>query len=136
MNTLAATSDESTRLADYIGTVALVILLCAVVAAGAIAFVRMMTRSDVQQHSGSFRHTHTGTFQHNVTGTVRQQVVGDVSVHHTFDPVRVVHELNPADAARLDRLVMQREPLTRAQTVELRRLNMRALTPNHRGELS
>jgi len=135
MTTLAATSDPSTRLADYLGTVALVILIAAVLIGAAITVASIRSRSDVQQHSGSFSHTHTGTFQHNVTGTVRQEVSGNLSMHHSFDTVRHVVELSDADRVLLNRLLMQREPYTPAQKVEIRRLTAHALTPNRRGEL-
>jgi hypothetical protein len=106
------------------------------VIAGIAGLASRASHSDVQQNSGAYSHTHTGTFQHNVSGTVRQEVGGSVSVHHSFDTVRHVVELSDADRALLNRLVTQREPLTPTQTVELRRLNARALTPNRRGELS
>ena len=111
-----------------------VIALAAFASIAGMAVTR--SRSDVHQHSGSFTHEHTGTFQHNVSGTVRQEVGGNVSVHHSFDTVRHVVELSDADRVLLNRLVTQREPLTPSQTVELRRLNTRALIPNRRGELS
>ena len=105
---------------------AMVLFLIAVIARLAIN----ASHSDVHvtgnvRHSGTIRHE--GTVQHEMTG----------SVHHTFDAVRHVVELNQADRLLLERLVTQREPLSPSQTVELRRLTAaRALYSNHRGELS